>query len=85
MSREHDFVVLTSDVPAHHLVEGDVGTVVHVHADSSAVEVEFATLTGQAVAVLTLRPIQFRPVGNRDINHMREIPCRVASDLFGNW
>ena len=31
MIKEHDCVVLTSDLPSEGLLSGDVGTVVHVH------------------------------------------------------
>lgn len=79
--KEHDLVVLTIDVPSHDLARGDVGTVLHIHPDSRAFEVEFATLTGQTVAVLNLRPDQFRPVGSGDINHVRKVLRREVPDL----
>jgi len=63
--------VLTSDIPAEGLQAGDVGTVVHIHRDGAAYEVEFMTLTGQTVAVATVLPSQLRPVGQRDITHIR--------------
>ena len=47
MIRELDRVVLTAAAPSDDLVTGDVGTVVHVHADGKAFEVEFVTLDGQ--------------------------------------
>jgi hypothetical protein len=59
--QEHDCVVLTEDLAAEGLQAGDVGTVVHIHRDAVAYEVEFMTLTGQTVAVVTLRPSQVRP------------------------
>jgi Domain of unknown function (DUF4926) len=73
MIKEHDCVVLTSDLPRAGLLSGDVGTVVHIHADGSAYEVEFATLTGKTIAVATVLGSQCRPVGHRDINHVREV------------
>lgn len=63
--------MLTSDIPAEGLQAGDVGTVVHIHRDGAAYEVEFMTLTGQTVAVATVLPSQLRPVGQRDITHIR--------------
>jgi len=39
-----------------------LGTVVHIHPDAKAYEVEFITLTGQTVAVATILPNQLRPV-----------------------
>jgi hypothetical protein len=73
MIREHDCVVLTQDLPEEDLRAGDVGTVVHIHRGGEAYEVEFITLTGQTVAVVTLVPSQLRPVGRRDISHAREL------------
>ena len=73
MIQEHDCVVLTRDIPSEGLQAGDVGTVVHLHRDASAYEVEFITLTGQTVAVATILPSQLRPVGRRDLTHVREL------------
>lgn len=73
MIREHDCIVLTSDLPGNHLVSGDVGTVIHIHANGAGYEVEFATLTGETVAVVTVLPSQCRPIGHRDISHVREL------------
>ena len=76
MIKEHDCVVLTSDIPNEGLQAGDVGTVVHIHRNGAAYEVEFITLTGQTVAVATVLPSQLRPVGRRDISHVRELAAR---------
>ena len=73
MIREHDCIVLTEDVPAEDLQAGDVGTVVHIHRDAAAYEVEFITLTGVTVAVATIPPNQLRPVSRRDLTHVREL------------
>jgi hypothetical protein len=73
MINEHDCVVLTSDLPSEGLLSGDVGTVIHIHGNVSAYEVEFATLTGKTIAVATVLPSQCRPIGHRDINHVREV------------
>ena len=65
--------MLTSDLPSEGLLFGDVGTVIHIHRAPSAYEVEFATLTGKTIAVATVLPSQCRPIGHRDINHVREV------------
>ena len=70
---EHDCVVLTTDLPAEKLEAGDVGTVVHIHKDGAAYEVEFMTLDGHTVAVATVENSQLRPVSSRDISHVREL------------
>ena len=73
MIREHDCVVLTGDLPDEALQAGDVGTVVHIHREGEAYEVEFVTLTGQTVAVATVLASQLRPVNRRDVTHVREL------------
>ncbi|MDE3017645.1 MAG: DUF4926 domain-containing protein [Nitrospirota bacterium] len=76
MIKELDQVVLTADVPAEGLVVGDVGTVVLVYRNGQAYEVEFMTLEGRTVAVVTLEASQVRPVGQREIVHARELASR---------
>ena len=71
--KEHDCVVLTKNLPAENLEAGDVGTVVHIHKDGAAYEVEFVTLAGRTVAVATVETSNLRPVGKRDISHVREL------------
>jgi hypothetical protein len=66
-------VVLTKNLPAENLEAGDVGTVVHIHKGGAAYEVEFVTLAGDTVAVATVEATDVRPVGKRDLNHVREL------------
>lgn len=73
MIKEHDVVVLTQDLPHDRLRAGDVGTVVHVHQGGAGYEVEFMTLSGDTVAVTTVMASQVRPVGPRDLVHVREL------------
>lgn len=73
MIREHDRVVLTTPVPTEGLEAGDVGAVVHVYRDGQAYEVEFVTLDGHTVAVVTLEADQVRSVHKREITHAREL------------
>jgi len=49
MIKEHDIVVLRVPLPSERLEAGDVGTVVHIHKDGEAYEVEFLTLDGRAL------------------------------------
>lgn len=65
--QELDRVVLTTDLPEYGLQAGDLGTVVLVHGDHQGYEVEFVTLSGETVAVVSLFPTQLRPVGQREI------------------
>ena len=73
MIREHDLIVLDCDLPENSLKEGDVGTIVHVYSGDAAYEVEFMTLDGESVAIVTLEKTQLRPVGRREIHHSRSL------------
>jgi hypothetical protein len=71
MIKELDDVVLRDDLPEQGLTEGDVGTVVLVHRSGAGYEVEFTSLDGETIAVVTLRADQVRAVGHREISHVR--------------
>jgi hypothetical protein len=71
MIPEYDRAVLTVDVPEHHLKAGDIATVVMVHGDAGY-ELEFVTLGGNTVAVISVRSDQVRPIHAREIPHARE-------------
>ena len=73
MIQEHDCVVLTRDVPEAGLEAGDIGTAVHVHTGGAGYEVEFMTLAGETLTVVTLQPAEVRPIQPRDIAHVREL------------
>ena len=73
MIEEHDRIILLKDLPEDGLQAGDVGTVVHIHRQGEAFEVEFMTLDGGTVAVVTLLSSQIRAVSKRDITHVREL------------
>jgi hypothetical protein len=70
MIHELKTVILTTDLPDHSLKAGDLGTVVSVH-EHGGYEVEFTTLGGETVAVVSLSPDQVRPVGHREMAHAR--------------
>lgn len=71
--KELDIVVLLEDLPEQSLEAGDVGTVVHVYKNSAAVEVEFATGTGDTVGVVTLATRKIRLMQEEEILHARRI------------
>ena len=73
MIAELDVVVLTRALPAESLAAGDVGTIVHVYPGARAYEVEFATLTGATIGVVTLEADAVRPVAEREIAHVRQV------------
>jgi hypothetical protein len=70
MIKELDTIVLTTDLPKYGLSAGDLGTIVLVHKHNGY-EVEFMTLDGETIAVVSLSPEQVRPVGRREIAHAR--------------
>jgi hypothetical protein len=69
---ELDTVVLTQDLPGHGLLRGDLGTVMLVH-DRPGYEVEFMTLDGETLGVVSLTPQQVRPVRRREIARARVV------------
>ena len=73
MITEHERIVLLEDLPDERLQAGDVGTVVHIHSQGEAFEVEFMTLDGSTVTVVALLSSQIRPVCDRDISHVRQL------------
>ena len=79
MLEEHDRIVLTDDVADPDLKAGDVGTIVHVHRDGEALEVEFLTLDGHTAAVATVSSSQVRPVSGADITHAQDVGAGAAA------
>lgn len=71
MIDEHDRIVLTEPLPASDLQAGDVGTVVHIHDEGAAYEVEFFSLDGRTYAVETVEATAVRPVASTDVTHAR--------------
>jgi hypothetical protein len=64
---------MSQNVPEEGVMVGDVGTVVHIHSDHAGYEVEFMTLTGHTLAVVSLLPGQVYPIARRDVAHVREL------------
>lgn len=71
--RELEMVVLRRDLPAARLEAGDVGTVVLAHAGGAGFEVEFATLAGETIAVVTVPSEDLRAVAPDEIAHVRRV------------
>jgi hypothetical protein len=61
MFKELDSVVLTTDLPEHGLAKDDIGTV------------EFMTLAGKTIAVITLLANQIRQIVKDEIAHARHV------------
>jgi len=71
MISELDRVVLITDLPEYHLKTGDIGTVVLVHPEGVGYEVEFITITGKTIAIVSLFNAQVRAIGDREIAQAR--------------
>ena len=72
MLHDLDSVVLLRDLPDHGLKAGDVGTIVLLHQDRGY-EVEFMSLAGETLAVVSLPRDQVREIRPREIAHARSI------------
>jgi hypothetical protein len=73
MIQELDTVVLTRDIPEEKLCKGDLGAVVLVHENGAAYEVEFVTLDGRTLAVVTLPADAVRAATGHELPHAREV------------
>jgi hypothetical protein len=73
MIKELDSVVLTTDLPKEGLTAGDIGTVVLLHEGGKGCTVEFMTLTGTTIAVVTLLANQVRAIAKDEIAHARPV------------
>ena len=73
MIQELDDVILNYDLPQYGLKEGDIGTAVLVHNDGEGYEVEFTSLDGETLAIVTLKASQARSVHQHEIAHAREL------------
>ena len=78
MIHELDTVALTRDFDEHGLKAGDIGAVVHRYKDDTVFEVEFVTAEGATIAVLTLDLADVRPLGGKEVLHVRELARAVA-------
>ena len=73
MIEELDDVVLSCDLPEHGLSAGDIGTAVLVHRGAVGYEVEFTSLDGDTIAVISLMAKQVRPAQTGEIAHVRPL------------
>lgn len=73
MIKELDRVILNRDIPENHLKKGDIGIVVLIHNKSAGYEVEFSTLDGNTITVVTLNSEDVREIRKHEIAHARVI------------
>jgi hypothetical protein len=69
---ELESVVLTTNLAKHGLSPAGIGTVDLVHEGGKGCTVEFMTLAGKTIAVVTLRADQVRPIAKDEIAHARQ-------------
>ena len=72
MVKELDTVVLAEDLPKYGLKRGDLGTIVLLHA-GRGYEVEFVTLAGDTISVVTVPAGAVRAVRAKEIAHARAV------------
>ena len=65
-----DTVVLSTDLPEHGLLQGDLGAIVQVY-EPDGLEVEFVTASGKTEALVTLDVGSVRPVVDNDLVAVR--------------
>jgi hypothetical protein len=73
MIKQLDPIVLTQSLPEQGLQAGDVGWVVMIHAGGAGYEIEFVTLAGETVSVVTVPAEAVRPVRAKEIAHARRV------------
>ena len=73
MIKEHERVILAVDLPAERLCAGDIGTIIHIHQGGAGYTVEFITLDGETLAVVTLRADQIKPIHKHQVANARDL------------
>lgn len=71
MINEHDHVFLKRDLPEHGLVAGDIATVIAVHQGGAGYTLEFMTVRGDTIAIVTVNAGDVRPAHEREVPHVR--------------
>lgn len=74
-----DVVELIVDLPQHKLYAGMQGTVLEVHGDGKAFEIEFSDEQGQTLSFLALPPEQFVLVWRAQEKQWLSMADRVAA------
>jgi hypothetical protein len=71
VSKEHEQVVLTRDLPENGLVAGDIGVVIAVHKGGAGYTLEFMTVQGDTLAIVTVDAVDVCPALEREVPHVR--------------
>lgn len=73
MIEELERVALTSDWPEHGLKAGDIGMVAHIYGEHQGYEVEFVTVNGELIALVSVYPSQIRQLEPDEIASARRV------------
>jgi hypothetical protein len=73
VAQELERVALTEDLPEHGLRAGDIGMVAHIYGERKGYEVEFVTLNGELIALVSLYPSQIRQLEQDEIASARRV------------
>ena len=65
-----DTIALLENIPDEKLRRGNVGTIVHIHNDGEAFEVEFADKSERTYALLALTPDQFMILSHKPLRQI---------------
>jgi hypothetical protein len=71
--QELERVALIQAIPEHNLEVGDIGMIVHVYGEHKGYEVEFVTLSGELVALVSVYPEQIRQLESDEIASARRV------------
>jgi hypothetical protein len=71
--QELERVALTEAMPEHNLEAGDIGMIVHIYSEHKGYEVEFVTLNGDLVALVSVYTEQIRQLENNEIASARQV------------
>ena len=71
--KELERVALTEDLPEHGLKIGDIGMILDIYADHKGYQVEFVTLNGELIALVSVYPSQIRQLEQDEIASARRV------------
>ena len=71
--QELERIALTEAIPEHNLEVGDIGMIVHVYGERKGYEVEFVTLSGELVALISVYPEQIRQLESNEVASARQV------------
>ncbi|MDX1993430.1 MAG: DUF4926 domain-containing protein [bacterium] len=73
MLQEFERVALQEDLPEHGLKAGDIATIVDIHQNGKGYTLEFVSLGGKTIAIVTVFAAQVRPLEQDEVPHARKL------------